>query len=134
MKGNIPQEEAEECEKRYAAGYSLAGLLSLWALLETDLFDGCASVSGSLWFAGMEEYVRTHDPKRPCSVYLSLGEREKESRTAVLRSVEERTTAIDRDLREKENVRRILLEKNPGGHFQEMEKRIGKGLAWLLEE
>ena len=35
---------------RGIAGYSLAGLFSLWALWQTDAFDRAASASGSLWF------------------------------------------------------------------------------------
>lgn len=37
---------------RGIAGYSLAGLFSLWALWQTDAFDRAASASGSLWFPG----------------------------------------------------------------------------------
>ena len=60
----------------YIAGYSLAGLFALWAVHETELFDGCACCSGSLWFGGWEEYSKTHGLKKPGTVYLSLGGKE----------------------------------------------------------
>ena len=39
------------------SGYSLAGLFSLWAFLESDMFIGCAACSPSVWFEGWKEYL-----------------------------------------------------------------------------
>ncbi|MDD6212758.1 MAG: alpha/beta hydrolase-fold protein [Clostridiales bacterium] len=41
-------------------GYSLAGLFSLWALAEKDVFSGAVCASGSLWFPGWTEYGTRH--------------------------------------------------------------------------
>ena len=60
---------------RGIAGYSLAGLFALYAVHRTDVFSRVGSVSGSLWFPGLREYVLTHEPKRrPDCVYFSLGD------------------------------------------------------------
>ena len=44
------------CEDRtrtyYIGGYSLAGLFALWAGYQTDLFQGIAAASPSIWFPG----------------------------------------------------------------------------------
>lgn len=63
-------------EFRGIAGYSLAGLFALWAVYQTYLFDRAASISGSLWFEGFLDFMRTNTPKAKL-VYLSLGDREK---------------------------------------------------------
>lgn len=42
---------------RGLAGHSLAGLFALYAIYQTDLFSGVGSVSGSLWFSGINEYL-----------------------------------------------------------------------------
>ena len=44
----------------FLTGYSLAGLFSLWALYESDKFNGAVSCSSSLWFNKWDEYVSTH--------------------------------------------------------------------------
>ena len=59
------------------AGYSLAGLFALYAAHRCDAFDRVASMSGSLWFPGFADWVRTHDfVKPPERIYLSLGDAE----------------------------------------------------------
>ena len=59
---------------RGIAGYSLAGLFAIYTLYQTDMFSRAASVSGSLWYPGMKEYVLSHEWKRPPDcVYFSLG-------------------------------------------------------------
>ena len=49
---------------RGIAGYSLAGLFALYAIYRTDLFSRVGSMSGSLWFPGMKDYIFSHEPKR----------------------------------------------------------------------
>lgn len=41
----------------YIAGYSLAGLFSLWTLYACDWFDGAVCCSGSLWYPGWSQYI-----------------------------------------------------------------------------
>ena len=59
----------------YIGGYSLAGLFSLWAAYQTDVFSGIAAASPSVWFPGFIEYMKEHEIKSE-TVYLSLGDRE----------------------------------------------------------
>ena len=47
----------------YIGGYSLAGLFSLWAAYQTNLFAGVAAASPSVWFPGFIPYMRRK--KRP---------------------------------------------------------------------
>ena len=60
----------------YIGGYSLAGLFSLWAAYQTDIFSGVAAASPSVWFPGFIAYMKEHEINSE-TVYLSLGDREK---------------------------------------------------------
>ena len=111
------------------AGYSLAGLFALWAACETEDFSGAAAVSPSLWFPGWGAYAAQQRP-RIGAVYLSLGVREEKSRNPVMATVGDAVRAQERLLRE-QNVC-CTLEWNPGGHFQDPEERMAKGIAWVL--
>ncbi len=111
-------------EEIIIAGYSLAGLFALNACTKTDRFTGCASVSGSLWFPGFADYIKDH-PVRAQKVYLSLGDREKDTKNPVMKEVEVNTLAV-RDLLNAYTD--VYFEMNPGGHFQEPELRMKKAL------
>ncbi|MCR5250406.1 MAG: alpha/beta hydrolase [Lachnospiraceae bacterium] len=115
------------------AGYSMAGLFALYAAHETERFDRLASVSGSLWFPGFKDHVFSHPmKKKPDKVYLSLGDREDRSGSALLRSVRENTEAIAAHY--KEQGLNVTMELNPGNHFKDPGWRIAKGLACLLAD
>ena len=66
----------EDWEDRNIIGYSLAGLFALYACTKTDVFGGCASVSGSMWYPGFTDYLKEH-PVHCRRVVLSLGEKQK---------------------------------------------------------
>ena len=116
---------------RLIAGYSLAGLFALWAFLETDLFSGAASVSGSLWFDGFDGYLRrTASRAAGKAVYLSLGDAEARTRNQRLACVEERTRLAEDLLREA--GARVIAERNPGNHFNDPEGRLLRGCLAML--
>lgn len=80
---------------RGIVGYSLAGLFALYAIYRTDLFSRVGSMSGSLWFPGMKEYILSHEPKfRPDCMYFSQGDKESKTRNPILRSVRQNTEEI----------------------------------------
>lgn len=116
---------------RGLAGYSLGGLFALYALYQTDFFSRIASVSGSLWFPGFQEYVFSNRMrKKPDCLYLSLGDRECRTKNPYLRTVQERTEQIA-DFCRKEGID-IVFRMNPGNHFQNGVQRTADGIAWLL--
>lgn len=111
------------------AGYSLAGLFALYASAREELFAGCASVSGSLWYPGFSDWLKEH-PVHARAVYLSLGDREKNTSSPLMKTVEERTEEISRMI---SCYADTVFEMNPGGHFQDPERRLEKGIARLRE-
>lgn len=114
------------------AGYSLAGLFALWATYETDLFNGCACCSGSLWFPGWMKYVGKRKISENCNVYLSLGGKEKNSRSVILAAIEDNTRRQLELL--KKCAKDAALEMNPGGHFADPVGRTAKGIVWLVKK
>ena len=115
----------------YLGGYSLAGLFSLWAATQTDVFHGVAGVSPSVWFPGFLDHVKAN-PMRCGTVYLSLGDREEKTRNPIMASVGDRIRELDRFLRGQGY--HSTLEWNPGNHFREPDLRTAKGFAWLIAE
>ena len=130
----IPQVESSlPCPPiwRGIAGYSLAGLFSLWALWQTDVFDRAASASGSLWFPGFIYYAHEHTmPNAPDAVYLSLGKKETKTPNRMMRHVLDDTRALEALLVERGIL--TTLELNPGNHFAQTDLRMARGIHWVL--
>lgn len=112
-------------------GYSLAGLFALYAIYQTDLFSRVGSMSGSLWFPGMKEYIFSHEPKcRPDCMYFSLGDKESKTRNPVLRNVRQNTEEIQAFYQAKGID--TVFQLNPGNHYDHAAERTAAGLYWLL--
>ncbi len=123
-------EEGMSVKKRCIAGYSLAGLFALYAFYETDLFQGAASCSGSLWFPHFADYLKDQ-PRKEGRIYLSLGKKEEKSRHPLMKQVGDVTRDFDEQLT-RQNVEHIL-EMNEGGHFHEPDRRLLRGMEWIME-
>ena len=116
---------------RGVAGYSLAGLFALYAIYQTDLFSRVGSISGSLWFPGIKEYIFFHEPKRlPDYMYFSLGDKENKTRNPLLRSVRQNTEEIHTFYQSKGID--TVFQLNPGNHYNHAVERTVAGLYWLL--
>ena len=119
--------------KRILCGYSLAGLFSLWAFYESQAFSGVISCSGSLWFGDWINYSESHTAPQNSSIYLSLGDREEKARDRIMATVGDCTRRQYELVCGDKNVSRHILEWNDGGHFNEPEKRIAKGIRWCVK-
>ena len=117
---------------RGIAGYSLAGLFALYSLYRTDIFSRAASMSGSLWYPGISEYISSHTMKRiPDCLYFSLGSKEARTRNHYMKTVQENTEKIEEYYREKGIS--TVFQLNPGNHYKDAEKRTAAGIHWLLD-
>lgn len=130
----IPAAERELSGKprwRGIAGYSLAGLFALYAICRTELFSRAGSMSGSLWFPGIKEYLFTHEPKcLPECMYFSLGDKEDKTRNQILRSVRQNTEEIQAFYQAKGID--TVFQLNPGGHHDHAAERTAAGIVWML--
>lgn len=112
------------------AGYSLAGLFALYSVYKTDLFEKAVSASGSLWYPDFLEYVTDHKMSDSIKqIYLSLGNKEKYTKNQLMSKVEDNTLFIYEHLRKETDV---YFEFNEGNHFKDPDKRLAKGIAYIL--
>ena len=113
------------------AGYSLAGLFALYAMYRSEFFSRYAAVSGSLWFPGFTEFAAKENPiRRPERIYLSLGRKEPESGSPVMREVGDRTDWLYHYYLS-EGIE-CMYEMNDGNHFTKPNERLVKGIRWIL--
>ena len=113
----------------FIGGYSLAALFALWAGYQTDVFDGIAAASPSVWFPHFTEYMRENEIHTD-AVYLSLGDREERTRNPVM-------SKVGASIREANDLLATSgvdcnLEWNKGNHFKDPDLRAAKAFAWLM--
>ena len=116
--------------KYICGGYSLAGLFSLWAAYNSDVFSAVSCCSPSVWIEGWTEYTSTRNPMVK-NIYLSIGSKENRTGNPVLKTVRERIEFQHEIL----TVNKIntSLEINHGNHFQDNIERVVKGYLWCLD-
>ena len=124
---------AEGDRRYFLGGYSLAGLFALWAAYQTELFQGIAAVSPSVWFPQWIQFAGEHRVRSP-RVYLSLGDREERTRNRVMTEVGNNIRQQHELLRRESAVKACTLEWNPGNHFVDSGMRTARGFAWLLQQ
>lgn len=111
-------------------GYSLAGLFALYAMYKSPVFTSAASVSGSLWYPHFTEFLKNETPAAQAKfVYLSVGDREANTKNPVLCRVADKTREAACILEEKGI--RTRLEFNPGNHFFEPDARMLRAICAL---
>lgn len=116
---------------RGLAGYSLAGLFTIYAACHTPCFSRIASISGSLWFPGFGEYVSARGlAGHVTHAYLSLGDRECRTGNPYMKTVQERTEEIAA-LCSRRGIDTVF-QLNPGNHFKNTADRTAAGIAWCL--
>ncbi|MCR4562777.1 MAG: hypothetical protein K5694_06220 [Bacilli bacterium] len=114
----------------YLCGYSLAGLFALWAAYQTDVFEGVAAVSPSVWYPNWIEYARNHRVKAK-KVYLSLGDKESKTKNPIMATVMDGILEQSKILMNQQIE--CVLNWNPGNHFVDSDHRVAKGIRWLLD-
>ena len=118
--------------KYILGGYSLAGLFSLWSGYQTDIFEGIAAVSPSVWYKGWIEYVAAGKPLSE-KIYLSLGDTEEKTKHQILSKIGDNIRKQHEILEKSENVKTVL-EWNEGNHFQNPDTRTAKGFLWVMNK
>jgi len=118
--------------KYILGGYSLAGLFSLWSGYQTDIFEGIAAVSPSVWYKRWREYVEAGKPLSE-KIYLSLGDTEEKTKHQILSKIGDNIRKQHEILEKSENVKTVL-EWNEGNHFQNPDIRTAKGFLWVMNK
>lgn len=116
---------------RIVAGYSLAGLLAVYALYRTSIFEAAASMSGSLWYPDFVRYAKEQPLMvKPRCLYFSVGSKEGKTRNPMLQPVEENTRTLA-EWYQQQGIH-STFELNPGNHFVDAALRTAKGIGWVL--
>ena len=118
--------------KYILGGYSLAGLFSLWSGYQTDIFEGIAAVSPSVWYKKWIEYVEAEKPLSE-KIYLSLGDTEEKTKHQILSKIGDNIRKQHEILEKSENVKTVL-EWNEGNHFKNPDIRTAKGFLWVMNK
>lgn len=116
------------------AGYSLAGLFTLWAAYLCEEITDAICCSGSLWYPGWESFMSENTIQRDVNIYLSLGMSEPKSKNPFMRRVGELTEKQYELLQQNPNVKHVTFEWNEGGHFADANERLAKGILWALNQ
>ncbi len=115
---------------RGLAGYSLAGLFSLYEFVRHGDVAAVAGVSPSLWYDGWIPFVQdAHMDGGGRFAYISIGSQEKRGSPARLRTVEDHVLQTARIL-ESKGVE-VTCSIGPGNHFQHVQKRLGAAIDVL---
>ena len=110
--------------ERTIMGVSLSGLFALWACFNTNAFTNIISISGSLWYDSITEWMAEQMPTSQLKkVCILLGEKEKNAKDKRMATVEERTHAAANILKSKSQVS-VLFELVEGTHFSPILPRL----------
>lgn len=129
---NLAKLVNENNVKYVLGGYSLAGLFSLWCGYQTDIFDGIAGVSPSVWYKDWIKFVKNNEILEK-NVYLSLGDLEEKTKHQVLSKIGDNIREYFEILRNSKDLEKCVLEWNEGNHFRDSDLRMGKGFVWITK-
>ena len=125
---------ASSAEKRVIGGYSLGGLFSLYAAVNTDLFGTVLSCSSSLWYPDFLDYLKEHPFKagHP-KLYMSVGDQEGTTATNLTADQTSNTIALKVFYEPKfePNDFKFILEE--GNHGNNISGRAWRAIEWVEE-
>ena len=111
-------------------GYSMAGLFALYGALSSSCFDCTASVSGSLWYPELTEWIQNQEiPSSLEALYFSIGTKESRTSDPYLKTTESITRGLSKYF--SQAGLNCAFEENPGNHFYQPDERLAKSIAWL---
>lgn len=118
--------------RRSLVGVSLSGLFAVWSTGCMPLFEAVGSVSGSFWYDGFLEWMKSQEKFHCERYYFSLGNKEKEGKNKRLASVEEATLeAVDLL---KSVGKDVTFEYTEGNHFGPLIERLEKAINGIYTE
>ena len=114
-------------------GFSLGGLLAVYAFYKSELFTLIGGTCASIWYDGFTDWMCARKPlPQKGSVYFCIGDREhltKYERMSVTGECMRRAT----DVLAAQGYS-VLFELLPGDHLEYLAERTQRTLDWLMEE
>ncbi len=116
--------------ERSLVGVSMSGLFALWQWMVCDTFANIASLSGSFWYEGFMDWMKSIKiPAKTGKGYFLLGDKESKSKVKAFNSVGENTAEILSLL--KNAGIDVEFESVPGDHYSDAIPRLNKAFAAL---
>lgn len=116
--------------RRAICGYSLGGLFALYALVHSETFCACACLSGSVWYEGWVDHLRSLELDGTGRLaFFSVGSKEKHAAPRLLHGVQrnmEECAAILGD-----RGYEVQTKVGPGNHMSFVAERFATGLDAL---
>ena len=114
-------------------GYSLGGLISLYAMYKSFNFKKAACISSSLWYDGWLEFVKNNKIiNKDSEIFLSLGKNECKTKNKIVSKVQENTYETYKSIKNQININgKVEIVLNEGGHFSNVEERYLSAIQWL---
>ncbi|MEY8351764.1 alpha/beta hydrolase-fold protein [Lachnospiraceae bacterium 54-53] len=113
-------------------GLSLSGLLGIYSLYQTDLFDQVVSISGSFWYPDWTGFVKRNAPvNKKASVFLSSGENEGKDAHDIKKNAAQATKDTLKVLINHLSQGNIKMQWNPYGHHDNIPLKLSEALAYL---
>ena len=125
---------ASSAEKRVIGGYSLGGLFSLYAAVNTNLFGTALSCSSSLWFPDFLDYLKEHPFKAAHpKLYMSVGDQEGTTATNLTADQTLNTIALKDFYEPKFQPGDFKFTLEVGNHGNNISGRAWRAIEWVEE-
>ena len=125
---------ASSAEKRVMGGYSLGGLFSLYAAVNTDFFGTVLSCSSSLWYPGFLDYLKEHPFKAAhLKLYMSVGDQEGTTAKNLTADQTLNTLALKDWIESKFQAGDFQFTLEEGNHGNNISRRVERAVEWLEE-
>lgn len=109
----------------------LAGLFALFATSKLEFFTKICCCSASFWYPGFLDYVKNNEFSFK-EAYFSIGDKESKTKNQFLSKAYDSMIEIKEIFENKGKT--IIFELNEGGHFNNVEKRMIKGIMYLIND
>ena len=125
---------ASSADKRAIGGYSLGGLFSFYAAVNTDLFGTVLSCSSSLWYPDFLAYLKEHPFKAPHpKLYMSVGDEEGLTATNLTNHQIPNTMMLKDLLEPKFQPGDFKFTLEVGNHGNNISGRAWRAIEWVEE-
>lgn len=113
-------------------GLSLSGLLGIYSLYKTDIFDHVASISGSFWYPDWTGFVKENGlVNKKASVFLSSGENEGKGAHDIKKNAAQATKDTYETLTAHLPRGNVEMQWNPYGHHDSIPLKLSEALAYF---
>ena len=119
-----------EYVERSLVGVSMSGLFALWEWMLCDTFHNIASLSGSFWYEGFVEWMKSQTiPHKTGKGYFLLGDKESNSKVKAFSTVRVDTQEILKLLHTAGID--VEFQSVPGDHYSDPIPRLNKAFIAL---